>query len=169
MKKQIFSLITAFWLFVAIAVTLVGCGRANDEKGFKFSDGYIYVGESYSDYAGITARIKNIESNGTDTYMEVEWNNETKHETMYGEFYGIEREIDGEWKSCLKNSNLSYNDVGYLLLASRKQEKGYNITDSFDISEEGKYRFRSYLFVYENGRGAKSIWCNVYAEFNVVK
>ncbi len=169
MKKQIFFKITALFLCVAMAVTLVGCGKANDEMGFKFSDGYIQVGECQSDYEGITATIKNIVTEGTDTYMEVEWNNETKYETMYGEFYGIEREIDGEWKSCLKKSNLVYNDVGYPLLASSKQEKGYNITDSFDISEEGKYRFRSYLFVYENGRGAKSIWCNVYAEFNVVK
>lgn len=167
MKKQIFFKIAAFLLCIAMAIMLVGCKNVNDEKGFKFSDGYIHVGEFQSDYDGITAIIKNIEVDGSDTYMEVEWNNETKYETMYGEFYGIEREIDGEWKSCLKNSNLSYNDVGYLLLASSKQEKGYNITDSFDISEEGKYRFRSYLFVYENGRGAKSIWCNVYAEFNV--
>ena len=167
MKKQTAFKIAAFVLCVAMAVTLVGCGKANDETGFKFSDGYIHVGECQSDYAGITASIKNIVVDGTDTYMEIEWNNETEYETMYGEFYGIEREIDGEWKSCLTNSNLVYNDVGYLLLASHKQEKGYNITDSFDISEAGKYRFRSYLFVYENGRGAKSSWCNAYAEFTV--
>ena len=88
---------------------------------------------------------------------------------VYGEYYKIEKEMNGKWESCVTLDNLAFNDIGYELRSKSSQKQTYNLTDMFDIWENGKYRFTTDCSVYENGRGAGSTECEMWVEFTVTR
>ena len=95
--------------------------------------------------------------------------NKTKYEVTYGSSYAIELEKDGEWISRQKIDNLVFNSIGYLLKAGKTEEKTYNLTDTFDITEKGTYRLITDCFVYDKGKGGESTKCTLWAEFSVTR
>ena len=54
-------------------------------------------------------------------------------------------------------------------LTGATQKKTYKLTDIFDISENGKYRFTTDCFVYDKGRGGESTECELWVEFTVTR
>ena len=140
----------------------------NDGK-LRLDKATIEISEMFSSFDGVEIQIVNAVWNDEETKFDIMWNNETTYDVVYGEYYKIEKETNGEWKSCATPDMLSFTDIGYELSSKSSQRQTYNLTDMFDISENSKYRFSADCLVYENGRGAGSTECEMWVEFIVTR
>jgi hypothetical protein len=161
---------------LVLSVLLLGMLTACNQNVGRHADGIIKadkatieIGKTHTDFEGMNIQIVNVVWNDEETKLDVKWNNETSYNVVYGEYYKIEKEINGKWESCVTLDNLAFNDIGYELRSKSSQKQTYNLTDMFDISENGKYRFATDCSVYENGRGAGSTECEMWVEFTVTR
>lgn len=164
--------IIAFVLSILLLVGLTACnqnvGRHADGI-IKADKATIEIGKTHTTFEGMEINIVNAIWNDKETKLDVNWINKTGYDVVYGSSYDIERENNGEWSSCVSIENLAFNSVGYELKAGATQNKTYALTDIFDISQNGKYRFTSDCFVYDKGRGGESTECKMWAEFTVTR
>lgn len=112
---------------------------------------------SYSDLKGVSVEIDSMCIYPDITTLIVSWNNETNHTITYGEMYWIERLENGEWIDCSLRDNI-FTLIGYQLKANEKIDKEYRLTDMYDISKSGTYRFRSNCSVDVGDRKECSVW-----------
>lgn len=149
-----------FLLAVGLLLSLVGCHK----------DGPLVmeVGQSDTDFEGVEVQIVSLDWSETEnkTTLVVEWINHSKYEITYGEPYSIERLDGGEWVSCAIAENLAFEMPAYPLAAGKKTKKTYVLTNIFDISSPGHYRFKTDCYVEE--APAKSTKCELVAEFVVL-
>lgn len=102
------------------------------------------LGETYTDYPGVELRIEGVEQSNGELTLKTRWCNATNQEVMYGAAYVVEREENGQWRSCkTKDENISFIAIGYLLEADSSQEKNYTVSNIYDITEPGTYRIRA--------------------------
>ena len=162
--------IIAVLLSVLLLSFLAACGQdillPADGK-MKLDKATIEIGGTHTDFEGMNVQIVNAIWNDEEIKLDVNWINKTSYDVVYGESYDIEKQTDGEWKSCVTLDNLAFNDIGYELNAKSSQKQTYNLTDMFDISENGEYRFTTYCHVYDKGRGGESTKCEMWAAFTV--
>ena len=158
-----------------LSVLLLGCLTAcsRDDGQSKNGDSRsgtlkVAIGETNTDFDGVSVRILNLAEDEGKTQLNVRWVNETSYEVVYGESYDIEREQNGKWSSCAING-LNFTAIGYELRKNATQTKSYTLSNSFDISENGKYRFVTDCSVYDKGRGGESTKCKLWAEFTVTR
>ena len=166
--KRIMALVLSVLLLVGLTACNQNVGRHADGI-IKADKATIEIGKTHTDFEGMNIQIVNVVWNDEETKLDVKWNNETSYNVVYGEYYKIEKEINGKWESCVTLDNLAFNDIGYELRSKSSQKQTYNLTDMFDISENGKYRFTTDCSVYENGRGAGSTECEMWVEFTVTR
>ena len=166
--KKIIALLMSFLPLGMLA----SCNKDPDtptDKKLYLDKATIEIGETHTDFDGMSIQIVSAVWNDDAIKIDIEWLNKTSYDAVYGESFDIEKETDGEWKSCVTLDNLGFNDIGYELNAGAKQKKTYNLTDMFDISQNGKYRFVSYCHIYDKGRGGESVKCELQAEFTVTR
>ena len=166
--KRIIALVLSALLLSMLTACNQNVGRHADGI-IKADKATIEIGKTHTDFEGMNIQIVNVVWNDEETKLDVKWNNETSYNVVYGEYYKIEKEINGKWESCVTLDNLAFNDIGYELRSKSSQKQTYNLTDMFDISENGKYRFATDCSVYENGRGAGSTECEMWVEFTVTR
>ena len=166
--KRIMSLVLSVLLLVGLTACDQNVGRHADGI-IKADKATIEIGKTHTTFEGMNIQIVNAIWNDEEVKLEVKWNNETSYNVVYGECYKIEKEINGKWESCVTLDNLAFNDIGYELRSKSSQKQTYNLTDMFDVSENGKYRFATDCSVYENGRGAGSTECEMWVEFTVTR
>lgn len=166
--KRIMAFILSVLLLVGLAACNQNVGRHADGI-IKADKATIEIGKTYTSFEGMNVQIVNVIWNGEEIKLDVKWNNETSYNVVYGEYYKIEKEMNGKWESCVTLDNLAFNDIGYELRSKSSQKQTYNLTDMFDISENGKYRFATDCSVYENDRGAESTECEMWVEFTVTR
>ena len=159
-------------LAVLLSVSLAACNpeaRPPAKEKLTFDKAIIEPGEAYTDFEGMELRIVDGVWNAEEIKLELRWTNNTGFDVLYGESYSVERERDGQWESCVMGDNLAFHLIGYDLKTGTAQKKTYNLTDIFDISENGKYRFITDCNVYHKGRGGESAKCNLWVEFTVTR
>ncbi len=119
-------------------------------------------GDSYSDVEGVFVQVEGINIYPDITSLVVLWNNMTEYRVTYGNSYSIERLENGEWVDCSLKDNI-FTLIGYDLKANETVNKEYRLTDMYDVSKPGTYRFLStcYLDMDYNKE------CNVWVEFIV--
>lgn len=166
--KRIMALVLSVLLLVGLTACNQNVGRHADGI-IKADKATLEIGKTHTDFEGMNIQIVNVVWNDEETKLDVKWNNETSYNVVYGEYYKIEKEINGKWESCVTLDNLAFNAIGYELRSKSSQKQTYNLTDMFDISENGKYRFTTDCSVYENGRGAGSTECEMWVEFTVTR
>ena len=127
----------------------------------------VTIGETYTDYKGMEIGIRNLVWNDEEIKLEIDLINSTSFDVTYGDRFDIEREANGEWKSAVAVDNLAFNAIGYLQKAGSVRTKTYVLTDTFDISKSGRYRFVTDCFVSDKGTDGKSTKCVMRAEFTV--
>ena len=163
--------ITAILISLVFLLTLCAC--QNDDKDNKqtldFDTATIEIGETHTDFEGVNIKIKNAVWDENDIKLEINWINKTRYEVTYGSSYAIELKKDDEWISRQKIDNLVFNSIGYLLKAGKTEEKTYNLTDTFDITEKGTYRLITDCSVFDKGKGGESTKCTLWAEFSVTR
>lgn len=166
--KRIIALVLSVLLLVGLTACNQNVGRHADGI-IKADKATIEIGKTDTTFEGMNVQIVNAIWNDEEIKLEVKWNNETSYDVVYGEDYEIEKETNGEWKSCVTLDNLAFTDIGYELRSKSSQKQTYNLTDMFDISQNGKYRFTSDCFVYDKGRGGECTECELWAEFTVTR
>lgn len=166
--KRIMALVLSVLLLVGLTACNQNVGRHADGI-IKADKVTIEIGKTHTTFEGMNVQIVNAIWNDEEIKLEVKWNNETSYDVVYGESFDIEKQIDAEWKSCVTLDNLAFNDIGYELSAKSSQKQVYNLTDMFDISENGEYRLTTYCHVYDKGRGGESTKCEMWAEFTVTR
>ena len=161
---------------LVLSVLLLGMLTACNQNVGRHADGIIKadkatieIGKTHTTFEGMEIQIVNAIWNDEETELDVNWINKTGYDVVYGSSYDIERENNGEWSSCVTLENLVFNSIGYELKAGATQKKTYALTDIFDISQNGKYRFTTDCFVYDKGRGGESTECELWAEFTVTR
>ena len=167
--KRIMTVLLAALL---LSVSLAACdpeARPPAKEKLIFDKAIIEPGEAYTDFEGMELRIVDGVWNAEEIELELRWTNNTGFDVLYGESYSVERERDGQWESCVMGDNLAFHLIGYDLKTGTAQKKTYNLTDIFDISENGKYRFITDCNVYHKGRGGESAKCNLWVEFTVTR
>lgn len=164
--------IAAVLLSILLLGTLVACNQGVDlpaEGKIKIDKATIEIGATHSDFEGMDVRITNAVWNDDEIKLDVDWINESGYDVVYGEMFSIERENNGDWISCQTLDNLAFNSIGYELKPGITQKKTYSLTDVFDISQNGKYRFKTDCLVYDKGRGGENTKCELWAEFTVTR
>lgn len=161
-------------IFLLSALLLVGLAACDPEmqptakEKLTLDKAIIEPGEAYTDHDGMELRIVGGVWNEEKIKLELNWTNNTGYDVLYGESYRVEREVDGQWESC-GVGDLAFHLIGYDLKTGTAQKKTYDLTDIFDISENGKYRFTTDCDVYEKGRGGERTKCNLWVEFTVTR
>lgn len=150
-------------------IGLVGCQNSTP----KFDDDpniaplVMTPGKATSSYDGIEIQIDSLNWNKEEkkTTLVVVWNNRTEYELTYGASFAIER-LDGEeWVSCAIPEDPVFNLMAYLLPAERLTNEFYTLTDMFDVSSPGTYRFITDCLVPDNAE--HSTKCELVAEFSL--
>lgn len=117
-------------------------------------------GVTHSELTGVTVEIDGMYKHSDMTTLAVSWHNKTGKPIFYGELFAIERLEKGEWVDCaLKEHNSIL--IGYTLQANKSVRKEYRISDWYDVTVPGTYRFRSSCHA-EAGEDS-SVW----AEFTI--
>ncbi len=153
---------TATICILAILLAFVGCQSAHTHHPLT-----ITPGKSYTDFDNIDIRIVPPEGQGDTamTTLTVEWKNESQSNAIYGSGYVIERLEGDEWISCATRDDLIWTAIAYVLDAGTVRSETYHLTDTFDISVPGQYRFQSECYVHESAE--QSTKCELIAEFTV--
>ena len=157
----------AVLLSLLLLCTCVACNKDVDFKNLQLDKAVIETGKIYTDFEGVNIQIANAVWTNEEIKFDIDWNNQTSYDVLYGESFDIEKQINGEWETCVIPDNLAFNSIGYELNPHSTQKKSYNLTDTFDIYENGKYRFISYCHIYNKGRGGESTKCEMWVEFTV--
>lgn len=117
----------------------------------------VVLGNAYSDIEGISVEIVGLYNYNDMKTLVVSWNNNTQHNVTYGEMYFIERFENGKWVDCSTKENI-FTLLGYSLNTNEKVDKEYRITDMYDISNPGTYRFRSNCYLDTGNQKECSVW-----------
>ncbi len=156
----------AFWVIIisvaAIAVTAI-CLLTSPEKD---SPKAIEYGAKYTDFEGVNIEVIQVETDAQRTVLSAQWQNLTPYEITYGNSYTVERKESKKWVSCQIPEEFIVNAIAYSQKPNTMQDKIYNLTDTFDISETGTYRIRANCYVQTEEAPTK---CEVWAEFVVTE
>ncbi len=157
MKKLI-----VFVLVLSCVIGIVGCNNSRPvyvEPNYTSKE--VIAGKSYSDVDGISVYASGICIYPDITTMVINWHNKTEH-SAYSESYWFERFENGEWVSCSLKDNV-FTESTHELRAEKWDSKEYTLTDKYDVSKPGTYRFLSTCSV-EKGDG-ETTDCSVWVEF----
>ena len=163
MKKAI-----VLYCVLAMLLSLAGCQLSTPQsQDPDHSPLTMTPGESYTDFENIEIRVESLDQHEEEekTSLTVVWNNKSEFDAIYGSSYLIER-LEGEnWVSCATRDDLIWTAIAYTLDAGAVQSETYTLTDTFDISIPGRYRFKSECYVYETAE--ESTKCELVAEFSI--
>jgi hypothetical protein len=162
--KRLFAIL----LTTALLFGLAGCKSSTPQLlDPDFEQLLMTPGKAHTDYSGIEIQVDSLnwqQEDGKNT-LTVTWNNNTDLDAVYGAAYVIER-LDGEeWVSCAKQDDLAVIAIAYELKAGQTVEKIYNLTDAYDVSIPGTYRFKTECYVSKNAN--KSTKYELIAEFAI--
>lgn len=162
--KKIFTILLVGALLLGLSACQSSTPKLNDPS---FAPLAMTPGKTYTSYEGIEIQVDSLnwhEGNQKSSLVVV-WNNQTQYEVTYGASFAIER-LDGEeWVSCAIPEDPTFIAIGYLLPAGKMKNETYTLTDLFDVSSPGTYRFKSDCYVPD--KAEQSTKCDLVAEFTV--
>ena len=145
-------------LAIVCAFAMISCHHSPTEQIDTVSN------KSYSDFEGISVEISDLCISPGKTSLTVLWSNSTEYTAVYGDVYRIQRLEKDEWVDCSLGVNV-FNMVGYLLTPNETADKEYDLTQQYDISQAGTYRFIADCSVETSDEHSTD--CSVWAEFRV--
>lgn len=145
-------------LAIVCAFAMVSCNNSPAEQIDAVSN------KSFSDFEGISVEISDLHISPDKTSLTVLWSNSTEYTAVYGDVYRIQRLEKDEWVDCSLGVNV-FNMVGYLLMPNETADKEYDLTQQYDISQAGTYRFIADCSVETSDEHSTD--CSVWAEFRV--
>ena len=96
--------------------------------------------ETVNNFPGVTMTIK--EGTVTPNGLTVIFENKSKSEATYGEFFAIEKKIEGKWYqlAVVIEGNYAFNSIGYNLNPEEKKEFEVNWNWLYGSLDVGEYR-----------------------------
>ena len=166
--REVVKKIFAMFMVCTILLGLVGCNSSNPKlQDPSFVPLTMTPGETHTSYEDVEIQIDSLNwhEGNLKSSLVVAWNNETKYEVTYGASFEIERLDGAEWVSCAIPDDLVFTAIGYLLPAGKMKNETYTLTDMFDVTSPGTYRFKTDCYVSDNAeQGTK---CELTAEFTL--
>ena len=157
MKKALVAILIA-----ALLLSFTGCKPSSEGNN---NAGPLAHGQVHTDFPGVETRIAQVYTEDGKTKLEVIWSNNTDYEVMYGEPYAIQRLDGNEWVSCSKDKMTPFITIGYALKAGKEISKTYTISELFDVSRPGTYRFQTSCSVSVKGQEPQD--CKLWSEFTL--
>lgn len=94
------------------------------------------VNEAYSFPKGVTLTVTDLEEGKLTVRIE----NKSGDEITYGEYYALEKEIQGSWyRLPIRATNVGFNDLAHILADSKETEETYHLSIYGELGE-GNYR-----------------------------
>ena len=82
-----------FLVFISLIVIFSLCGCKKEKpKSLTFDAATIKIGDSHTDFEGVSIKITDISWDKNSIKLDVDWINDTKHEILYGNPYTVEIE-----------------------------------------------------------------------------
>ena len=160
--------ILAIILACTLLLELIGCNSTKpDPQDPSYVPLTMTPGKTNTSYEGVEIQIDSLNwhEGNLKSSLVVVWNNKTQLEVSYGASFDIER-LDGEeWVSCVIPDCLGFDAIGYLLPAGKMKNEIYVLTDMFDVTSPGTYRFKTDCYVCNND--GQSTKCELTAEFTL--
>lgn len=150
-------------LILAILLCLTGCQAAPTETQAP-SENQV-TPETQTDVPRVTVQVTELYTENGRMKLDVLWRNNTQYTVVYGEYYSVARQEGDDWVKCPLRENTGFTDIGYLLQPGQSQEKTYDLTFCYNISEPGSYRFLADCYV-ENGSD-QNRKCSLYTGFTI--
>ncbi len=133
------------WAMLFLAGLLLITAGCKDQK---CPEGKTVPEESNTDFPGITVQVTDVYYKGDQTVLEILWRNETNYDLTYGESYTVEHNQESAWVSCAKQEETAFITIGYMLKAGESKRKTYTVSELFDVTASGEYRFKTGCFVH---------------------
>lgn len=118
--------------------------------------------DTVNNFEGVTLDFKEgtvSEAGGT-----VIWKNDTDREYTYGKSFVMEKKVDGNWRQVpVIEKNYGFEDIGYILNASDRQEQIIEWEWLYGVLAEGEYRLVK--DIYDVSEPGDSKQYNLAAEF----
>ena len=127
---------------VVVLLILSGCGKSEDDNGFKSHQTDIKNNIKLNDYEGVSLTARDISPTGGTFRMR----NDSDKELIYGDDYDIQEYRDGGWYKLEKNSktpdgaDIVINDIGYSISPGEEQDWNYSWIYTYEALPVGKYR-----------------------------
>ncbi len=102
----------------------------------------IRVLDSGSQMEGLLVEIKDYDLSSPSPYIEIQWNNSTQQEFVYGEAFYIYQSAFNEWKDCRPGDAYAWNAIGYTLQPQGTSAKKYYLGD-LEMQRPGTYRLET--------------------------
>lgn len=157
-----------FVFLLVLILCLAGCrGVEHNPQEPMFAQLPMTPGQTYTDYEGMGIQLTGLQYYPKEgqTTMFVTLDNKTDYDVTYGAAYTIER-LDGEvWASCAKQEELHFVEIAYELKVGRQTNKSYDLTQTYDVSLPGTYRFQTVCHIHEDSETA--VKCELTAEFTI--
>lgn len=162
MKKMIAFLLAVSVLLSMSACQSSGAGGVNSDVVPANADGMaVVMGQTHSDYEGVSVQIESAVWDENRFVLKVDWINNTSYEAIFGESYNIERKDGDEWIGCQTVNDLVFNELAYILSPGQTRNEIYTVSNLFDVSQAGTYRFVSDFSI--DDRSKQLVW----AEFTL--
>lgn len=159
--KKLFAILLAMAMLLA-----AGCQSSTPKQTSPdFGELTMKPGTTHTDHPGLEIRIDSLSRKGGKVKLVVVWNNRTAYDASYGVAYAIDRLDDGAWVSCAKTDDLSFIEIACQLPAGKTQNEVYDLTNTFDVSAPGTYRFSTECYVRVSNE--ESTRCALWAEFTM--
>ncbi len=136
-------------LSTVLLLSLTACQSPTPEPVISKESSLVMVPDEQKSFKALDVRAKRMERNaedGTATLMVI-WKNSADYDVFYGVSYFIERLEGEEWVSCAVRDDMSFIDIAYYLPAGEQRTERYNLTDYYDVSSPGAYRFRTEYYI----------------------
>lgn len=153
MKKKpiIISLVAAILIISAVGVLFYEHNRKNtmtdEEKTYESK--WNAATAQYEESEDVWMETQySVYPEGTMTII-VKWFNKSGSELTGGEYYTLEKLVNGVWRTVEKETDINYcfNSIGYILLSGGSYWQSYDLIPYTDWLNAGEYRISSYVIV----------------------
>lgn len=158
--------ISALLLALILALAMAGCAQEGDPSTGAQGNGQqpFENGTYQSDVPGIRIQLSGIYHTDGQSKLVMTWLNDTEFSISYGEAFEIQRLENGEWVNCALQDT-SFGDATVTLGPGGFRNKSYILTDLYDLTVPGPYRFlTSCMVLKENGTQEE---CSLLVSFHV--
>lgn len=152
-------------LLLAICL-LAGCQKPIEAPETTVAtDPPVTPGKTHTSFPGLEVAVEDLRWDNEKTVLTVNWKNDTPYDVTYGSAYEIQYFSEDTWIPCALQEELYFTAIAYCLFPGQQNSETYDLTQIYDVSKPGTYRFTAECFVYDSEESSTK--CQLTAEFSV--
>lgn len=148
----------AIVLLVSLCLICVtACNNSDNNRG---------ASSDLAEAGGVSIILNDSVYSNDKKSIKAVWQNNSDYKIMFGEYFSVEKQTNGEWSEFKPSAEMAFYDIGYTLKSGASGEHTYDLS-KYDFTEAGSYRISAeYSYESENSDTNKTSQ-TVYAEFTV--